>query len=265
MNVFKRELYAYRKALLFWSLGMIALVASGMGKYSAYQSTGESIVDVIAKFPHAVQIIFGTYGFNLATASGFYGVLFLYIALMATLHAVLLGCDLLAKEEQDKTTEFLYVKPLSRQTIVTEKLLAGFCNLVVLNLITGISSIVTATIVSKGSSVDGYIVQLMGALFILQMLFFSIGAAVAGRSRQPKASAAISTSSLLSLFVLAYIIDFNTQLSFLKYLTPFRYFDAATILNSNHVDIVSILLGLLLSAFGILATYAFYTKRDLKV
>ena len=98
MNIFKRELKAHRWGLLFWSLGMISLVASGMAKFAAYEQAGQSVEDIMAALPKAVQVIFGLSGFDLTKASGFYGILFLYVAVMAAVHAVLLGSGLVSKE-----------------------------------------------------------------------------------------------------------------------------------------------------------------------
>ena len=40
MNIFRREMKAHRWGLLFWSLGMVLLVVSGMAKFAAYVGPG---------------------------------------------------------------------------------------------------------------------------------------------------------------------------------------------------------------------------------
>ena len=45
---------------------------------------------------------------------------------MATVHAAMLGADIISKEERDKTAEFLFVKPISRNKIIISKLLGSF-------------------------------------------------------------------------------------------------------------------------------------------
>ena len=76
--------------------------------------------------------------------------LFLYIAVMGAVHAVILGSELISKEERDKTSEFLYAKPVSRPTALTGKLLAGLTNLIVLNLVTLVSSFVVRRLLRQG-------------------------------------------------------------------------------------------------------------------
>lgn len=49
MNVFLRELKANRKAILFWSIGMFLLVATGIAKYSGV-ATSRSIYEFINEY-----------------------------------------------------------------------------------------------------------------------------------------------------------------------------------------------------------------------
>jgi len=244
---------------------MIALIVSGMAKFAAYSQAGQSIVGLIAQMPRSIQILFGLTGFDLTTASGFYGVLFLYISLMATVHAILIGTDLIAKEERDKTAEFLFAKPVSRSSIISLKLIAGLANLVIINLVTLVSSIYTVKYFSKSAAVTQDIVVLMGGLFLLQLIFFGVGAAIAAASKRPKASPSRATAVLLVAFMLSFMINFSSKLDSLKYLTPFRYFDAKILLASGRLDLTYVLISLVIIFTLGAATYYFYTKRDLSV
>lgn len=134
MNIFFRELKANRKALIIWSICMFLLVLSGMSKYTVYSSSGSG--DVFNKMPYSMKALFGIGTFDVAKMSGFFAFLFPYLELTAAIHAVLLGSSIIAKEERDKTTEFLMAKPVSLNTIVTSKLLAAFVNIVIFNIVT---------------------------------------------------------------------------------------------------------------------------------
>ncbi|CAM5207458.1 ABC transporter OS=Lysinibacillus sphaericus OX=1421 GN=LYSIN_01899 PE=4 SV=1 [Lysinibacillus sphaericus] len=114
MNIFLKELKSHRKSLIFWSIGVFLMVASGMTKYEAYSSSGQSINKLMADMPKSLRAVLGFNDLDLTKASGYYGMLFLYLVLMATIHAVMLGATIIAKEERDKTSEFLFVKPVSR-------------------------------------------------------------------------------------------------------------------------------------------------------
>lgn len=265
MNIFFRELKSYRNGLFFWSIGMIALVASGMAKFAAYSGTGQSITELMDQFPRSIQVIFGLSGFDLAKASGFYGVLFIYIALMATVHAVLLGTDIIGKEERDKTSEFLFVKPISRSKAVSAKLLAGLCNVIILNIVTWLSSDYFVKYFNHGVALSRDIAILMAGLFFLQLLFFFAGAAIAAAVTKPKTAPSIATSVMLITFILAFVININEKLDILKYLTPFKYFDARNLMTDGRLDPVYVSISLVIIFIMIAVSYLTYTDRDLNI
>jgi ABC-2 type transport system permease protein len=265
MNIFLRELKAHRWGLLFWSLGMISMVYMGMTKYSAYEASGESVQEIMDALPKAVGAVFGLTGFDLSTAAGFYGVLFLYIAIIAAVHAVLLGAGLIAKEERDRTSEFLYSKPASRAKILTGKLLAGLFNLVVLNLVTLVTSLYVVDLFNKEEPFTVDLVLLMVGLFFLQLVFFSIGALLAGSTHRPKAAASRASSIMFVTFLLAFVVNMNEKLDFLKYVTPFKYFDAANLMADHALDPVFVVLAVAIIAVAVAATYRLYAARDLNV
>lgn len=264
MNIFRRELKAHRWGFVFWSLGMVFLVLSGMAKFAAYEQAGQSATDLMAGLPKTVQTIFGLSGFDLAKASGFYGILFLYIVVMGAVHAVLLGSGLISKEERDKTSEFLYAKPISRAAALTQKLLAGLVNLVALNLVTLVSSFYFVDLYGSGEDLTTEILQLMLGLFFVQLIFFALGALVAGTANKPKRAPGRATSVMLTTFLLYYVVNFNEKLEFLKYLTPFKYFDAALVM-SDGIDPVYVVLSAIIVIAAIVWTYRSYASRDLSI
>ena len=264
MNVFWREMIANRKALIIWSIGIVLLIASGMGKYAGMSASGQSINDFLAEMPQSLKAVLGMGTFDLTTASGYYGLLFLYLAMMATVHAAMLGANIISKEERDKTAEFLFLKPISRNKIITSKLLASFVNVLILNLVTYVTSIFIVQSYNKGEDVTGVITRLMAGMFILQLIYMFIGAAIAAISKHPKSAPAIATGILLLTFMLSIAIDLNSRIENLKYLTPFKYFDAKNLMSTGF-ESVYVILSVVIIAVLFWATYVFYKNRDLNV
>lgn len=265
MNLFWRELKAHRKALFFWSLGMIACIGSGMGKYAAYSTTGQSAAELVRQLPKMIQVIFGVSGFDLTKATGFYGLLFMYIALMIAIHAVLLGAEIIAKEERDRTSEFLFVKPISRVSAVTSKLLAGLVNLVILNIVTAITSFYAVSYFDKSGSIIGTVLIFSAALFLLQLIFYFVGTAVAGAIKKPKRAPSIATSGLMFSFLLMILVNMSDKLESFKYLTPFKYFEAKPLMDTGKLDPAYLAISFALILVSTAITYRSFTKRDLEV
>lgn len=265
MNIFLIELKAHRKSLIFWCLGMVFMVLGGMNKFATFESMGQSVNDMMDAFPKSVKTILGLGDFDLTKASGFYGILFLYLIIMATIHAVMLGANIIAKEERDKTAEFLFVKPISRESVINAKLLASLVNILILNFVTLISSFIIVNSYSNEKGINGDIALLMFGMLILQLLFLSLGTVVAALSKNPKLAIIISTSILLATFLLSVIIDMTEKIDFLKYFTPFKYFEAKDLMNQGTVQFVYVLISFVLGTVFTFLTYLFYKKRDLTI
>lgn len=266
MNIFLKELKSHRKSLIFWSVGVFLMVASGMAKYAAYSSSGQSINDLVADLPKSLKAVLGFSALDLSKISGYYGILFIYLLLMATIHAAMLGATIIAKEERDKTSEFLFVKPVSRSTIITAKLLAASTNIVIFNLVTFVSLIILiGKYNNDGEAVNGDIAITMVGMFILQVLFMVIGSALAAVKRKPKTAASLATGILLLTYMLSIAIDLNEHIEGLKYFTPFKYFEAKNIIYGGSIEAIFVVISVVLIAALSIVTYVFYKKRDLSV
>ncbi|MCH6268751.1 ABC transporter permease subunit, partial [Neobacillus citreus] len=173
MNIYVRELKSHRKSLIIWCIGVFLMVVSGMQKYAGLSSSGQSLNDLFQDMPKSLQVVMGVGELDMNKVSGYYGMLFIYLLLMATIHAAMLGATIISKEERDKTSEFLFVKPVSRTKIIIAKLLAAFTNILIFNLVTWGSSIVIVGKYADGESVNGDIAITMMGMFILQLLFMA--------------------------------------------------------------------------------------------
>ncbi|WP_082074966.1 ABC transporter permease subunit [Desulfosporosinus sp. I2] len=165
---------------------------------------------------------------------------------------------------RDKTAEFLFLKPISRSKIITSKLLASLLNLLIFNLVTLVSSILLVQRYSKGEAVMGDITKLMVGMLILQLIFLFIGTAIAAISKHPKTAASMATGILLLTFMLSIAIDLNSRIDMLKYLTPFKYFDAKN-MYTRGFEPVYVILSVVIIAGLFKVTYVFYKSRDLNV
>jgi ABC-2 type transport system permease protein len=265
MNIFIVEMRAHRKGLIIWSFGILFIIAASMGKFVALSSSGQSMNALLAQMPKSMLAMMGIGTLDLSKASGYYGVMFLYLVLMATIHAAMLGADIISKEERDKTAEFLLAKPISRNKIITSKLLAATMNILIFNIVTLVSSIIIVGKYSKGEAVSSEIVILMLGMFILQLIFMLIGTAIAAACKNPKTATSISTAVILITFILSVAIDINGKLENLKYLTPFKYYEAKNLMSGGGLQWSYVILSIIIISVMICITYTFYEKRDLSI
>jgi len=235
-----------------------------MVKYDGFQKAGESANEMMDALPPAMKVVFGIGNLDLAAASGYYVVFFMYFAVICGIHAIMQGAVVLSKEERDKTADFLLVKPVKRSKVMTQKIIASLVSIVLLNVVTWIGSILVVDIYNSGPSINDLIAKLMISLFFLQILFFAIGLFFGVILRTTKKATGASTAFLLGTFILSAAIDLYEELDVLKYITPFKYFDGKMIYMEG-LDTGSIILSSVLSVLAIGISYYMYQKKDLHV
>ncbi|MFA6000718.1 MAG: ABC transporter permease subunit [Thermoleophilia bacterium] len=265
MNIYLKELKDYRKSLFFWTLAIIAFMISAMSKYQGYSKSGTSINDLIGGLPAGLSAVLGFKGLDLQTAGGFFAMSVLYLSMMLGVHAVLLGSGIIAKEETDKTIEFLFARPVSRTRILFSKLLAGLTVIAVLNIVTLVSSVMTMPLFIEGPSISGDILFLMPSVFFIQLLFLMVGVSFAAIMRRPKHAGMFSAAVLLATFIISAFVDITDKYDFLKYMTPFKYFDAKIIFAEHAYNMTYIFITVAIIAILLVASRIAYKGRDFSI
>lgn len=271
MNIYLRELKANFKSFLLWCIGVIAIVAGGMAKYSGFSSSAQSISSIMDKAPRALLAIFGMNGLDMSTASGFYAVIFLYIFIVSTIYSAMLGAGIISKEERDKTSEFLFTKPVSRVRVITSKIIAALTYTILYNIVTIVVSLTMASKVAPESLTGveaglGRDILMLGAgMLLVQMIYLFLGTGIASLIKKPGASSGSATGIMLVTYFISMVIDLTESLDFLKYLTPFKYFEPKQLINGGNPDPIFIIISTLLIALFLGATYFFFPKRDLYI
>jgi ABC-2 type transport system permease protein len=264
MNIFLRELRANRKSLLIWCVITALFVILGFAKFSAYYNN-PGMLAVLNDLPQSVLSVLNVQAFNLTTLNGFFGLMFTYYALLLTIAAVMWGTDIITKEERDKTVEFSLTLPVTRVRLVTSKALAALVNCVALVVFTGVASLVGAAKYNPDASFFKFLALSMLALFIIQVVFLAIGIFLGCALKRYKISGTMGISILLATYFLSVIRAINSRLDFLKFFTPFNYFDPAVLLHQSRIDIAFVGLSLAIIIVSMAGAYFTYTRRDLYI
>ena len=265
MNLFIRELTAHRKSLIIWSIVIGLFMYLSMVKYGTLAADAQASQELMKALPASMQAIFGMTGLDLTTISGYYGICFIFIAVMLAIHAGMLGAEIVAKEEVDKTAEFLYVKPIGRAKALTLKLLAGLVLAAVLFIITYAVSYHSIALVNNGSVP----VQELGifslALAIIQVVFYALGVLAATAMGQPKKATALIAGAVLVTYIAYVLQSLSPDFSWLRNLSPFAFFNAKDVLASMQLDTAYVLACGAITLVAIAGSYIAYTRRDFKV
>lgn len=263
MNIYLRELKANAKGLLFWLLGLIILIAAGMGKFAGAGNSSQSVNAIMEAMPDVILAMFGMNGLDLDTIEGYYGVISFLVLIMAAIHSGMLGSVIIAKEERDKTSEFLFVRPVSRTSVVTSKILAALTNVVLFNFVSFFITWTMAETVAKGNSLSSDMLVMSVGILLIQLLFMFMGTCFASGLKKSGKASGITTGAALVGYIIYIISDMDERFHFLKALTPFKYFEPRNIVNGAGLETIYVTILLILTALFIIATYIFFQKRDL--
>ena len=264
MNIFLRELRANLKSLLIWAGIVVVFSLVGFGKFSAYYNNPDMLA-ILKTLPPAVLSAMSVSAFNLTTVVGFFGVMIPYFGLMLSIAAAMWGSGIISKEERDKTVEFSLTLPVTRARLITAKTAAMLVDCIILLLVTWGTTLVGAQSYQPGSDFYRFVAVGMLACLILQMIFLALGIFLGCAVKKHKQSGSIAVWILLGTYFLSILVGLDTKLDFLKYLTPFKYFDGVQLLHDSRLEVGFVLLSAAIIAALLAAAYASYAKRDLYI
>ncbi|MFZ5917980.1 MAG: ABC transporter permease subunit [Chloroflexota bacterium] len=264
MNILMRELKANLKSLIIWAVIVSLLVWVGVSKFSAYYNNPEMLA-ILDAMPQAMLDAFSLKALDLTTVSGFFGLMFTYFALLLGIAAAMWGSDIISKEERDKTVEFALTLPVTRSRVVTAKTLAALVNCIALLLITWGASLLSAQPYAPDARFYRFLALLMLAVFILELVFLAVGIFLGCAMKRYKVAGAVAVSLLLGTYFLSVISALSQDLDWLKYFSPFKYFDAVKLLNESSLDLVFVGLSLAIIVLSMAGAYLTYARRDLYI
>jgi ABC-2 type transport system permease protein len=264
LNILIRELKANFKSLVIWSVIISLLITLAGAKYSAFAGDAQMLA-MLDSMPPAMLDALNMRGFNLTTLSGFYGVMFIYFALLGAIAAAMWGSDMISKEERDKTVEFSLVLPVSRNRVVTAKSLAALINCMAFVLTTWGVSLVAVRSSNPDQAFYDLLALEMQAMFVIELIFLAFGLLLGCAMKQYKRSASTAVGIILATYLISILSVMQEKLDFLKYVTPFRYFDAGDLLRNGRLESMYLLLSAAIIVICVAGAYLAYGRRDLYI
>lgn len=263
MNLFLKELKDYALTFVFWSLGLLVMVGGGLGKYAGFTAGDMNVSAIMGSLPKVFLAIFGVSNVPLDTIEGFYGIIYIYVLIMGAVYAVLLGSGILAKEERDKTAEFLMVKPIKRSKIFAIKYAVAVVYLVLYVLVTYAMSMGLLLKVSPENTMPLVLGRMMIAMALVMWVFLSLSMFLASVLNQAKQSSQIALIAVLGGYLLSVFIGLFDKLQGLRFIAPFNWFTTIDLIDSG-LDLAYVFLCIGLSIAFVVGAYVLYPKRDLR-
>lgn len=264
MKIIQHELKSNFKYTLIWSGIMAAIIAMMMAEFSAYYNNPQ-MMEIIKAMPESLLKAFSMDSINLTTLGGFLSVASVYFYILAAAFALILGNNIIAKEERDKTAEFFLTLPISRERVVFSKLIAAIIACIFFTGITTLTVVFTGLNYAPDASYYKFIGLTSTSMLLIQMIFLSMGLFMAAAIRRHKRSNIMAVILLMGLYMLSIVMQLTDKLNFLKYFTPFDYFRSAEILKTLTLPRCGVGLSISFTLLFLALTFYIYPKRDLNL
>ena len=261
MVLFRHELRQNRLSLILWSAILSFMLGVCVAIYPEMASQMGDISDMFANMGN-FSAAFGLDRLNFGEFMGYFSIeCGNVLGLGGAFFAAIQGTSALAKEERDRTAEFLLSHPVSRTRILSEKLAAIFAEILILNLSVAAVTAGLCGIMGEGESIPDVLLLLL-VYFLMQLEIAALSFGISAFLR--RGSTTVGIGLAVMLYFLNLIANLTEDAAFLKYITPFACTDGAVILEQGFPEPKYLCAGLLLATAGIVIAYSRYRKKDIR-
>lgn len=266
MNILKREYRANLKAFIFWIFGLFILIFLGMTKFTGIQAAKgtESMNDLLQQFPKVILAVFGMVEVDVTTLAGYYSIIGYYVMICGAIYAIHLGSNAVSREVIDKTYEFIFTKPRSRNYVLCMKLTAAWINLILFAVFNLVFSYLSIRALGFDKNINQLIFLYTIAVFLISSVFFGLSSLLSVLSKNPERATLYANLVFLVVFILGIIYDTVEDGKIIKFVSPLKYFEAKDLIN-HQLDIVFIMICLNLTLITIFSTFIEFKGKDLKI
>ncbi len=259
-TLIKKEWKQSRKMLLVWLALVFMLIGFCFFEYLSLKENMSEMEKMMEMFPRIMLLMFGVKA-DLSTALGWYSCLYFWTAILAFAYAIYLGISCVAKEQERHTAEYLFTKPVSREKIVSAKVIASICNLIIFSVFYGIFAYTMIILPAGGLEQQGAEIITVIGLFLTQLVLFSIALMISSLFSKYKSAVKAGAALLLLAYGISVAIDYS-DIHILDFLSPLRYFDAYDLIVDGFRP-AYLLLTMAITVFCIWISIVQWKKREL--
>lgn len=260
MTIYIKELKQSFRSLCIWTASIAFMMLVCILLFPEMKSEMDSVSDLFANMG-GFTAAFGMDKLSFGEIMGFYGIeCGNVLSIGGGFFAALAGISVLANEEKERTAEFLLTHPVSRFSVVSQKLLSVLTQVVVLNVVVVGVSLISAAAIGEEFEMKGFIL-LHIAYLLMQLEISCICFGISAFIR--RGSIGIGLGLALALYFLNIVCNISEQAEFLRYITPYAYADASSIISEDKLDIGLIAVGAVIAVIGAAVGFFRYLKKDI--
>lgn len=264
MKMFKREIKINLKSFIIWTSILIGLFLVVFLVYpSIINDDNMQMMDEMMKmFPEEMLKAFNM---DISSIDSAFGWLktegFVFVLLITGIYSGILGSNILLKEENDKTIEYLNSVPVTRKKIAVSKILCGLIYIILMVVTIGIFNFIGLTL-SGDFDRKSYLLLSITPIFS-SIVIFAICLFLSTFTHKTKKTLGISLGIVFASYFLNIISEISESTEFLKYISVFTLADIRNVIVDVAINPLMILLSVGITAIFVILTIINYEKKEL--
>ena len=259
----RREFKVNLKSFLIWMailLGMFLIVYL-IYPYIINDDTMKSMDELMEIFPPDVLKVFNMDITSISTAYGWLKTEgYMYILIIVGIYSSLLGANIVLKEENDKTIEYLSVLPVKRNTIMTNKIIVSVVYIFLMVIILGIFNYI-ALLISGDFDKKQFLLLSVAPLLVAYPLF-GLNLFIATFLHKTKKTTGFCLGFVFVFYLFSIISELSEKVDFFKYFSIYTLVDTRNIIESIEINPLNIVISIVLSFIFIIGSYINYNRKE---
>lgn len=258
----KRELNVNFKSFVIWSAIIVSFMVMYFAMYPSMTADTDALEQMLQAMPKGLLEAFGFDISKFSSALGFYSSEpYMMVTLLGSVYASMLGANILSKEASDKTSEYLLSKPVTRSQIITAKYITMVIYIIAFNVMVSATSLISLILLNDFNFEIWLYLSI--APILMALTFSSLVFLISVFIKKSRKAMSVALGISIGTYFLLVISRVSDKLEFLKYLSPYEYFDSNYIYDNKHLNLNYLILSIIIVIITTALSYFFYSKKDI--
>ena len=261
--MFKREMKVNFKNFIIWLSILIGIFLIVFLIYPSIITDETKVIldEMMKTMPVEIMASFNMDIIGIDDAYGWFKTEgYAFLALVGAVYASILGATILVKEENDKTIEFLYSKPINRNKIVTAKIICGVINIFAFTVLITFFNYITLKSIESFKIHEFFMISL--SVILVYYLFFFTMLFLSTFFRKTKKAMSLGIAFVFISYAMQIVGGISKDVELLKNISYFEFASARYIILNNALDMKFIIAGITGIIIFTMLTYYRYNKKE---
>lgn len=186
---------------------------------------------------------------------------FMFVLIVIGIFSAMLGSNIVLKEENDKTIEYLGTMPITRNRILTNKVLVSIVYIILMVVVLGLFNYVSLLLSGDFDKIQ-FILLSITPLFAALPLF-AINLFISMFMHKTRKTIAISFGMVFIFYILNVLSELSTKVEFIKYFSIYTLCDIRNVITKVSINPITIIICLIITITFISLSYIRYNKKEL--